>query len=116
MSPSEIPPPMPVGKEIKPRPRSKVVLLLGILLAPPILTVSAIQTGIGGDDTATAVALIAGVLGGIAAGVLLGANIGRTPISKICLSLLLSFTFSAVCIAMSFCSGCVSGGFRMNLH
>ena len=111
MDPDSIAAPPP----ITPPRRLNWLLMLALLLAPAVLTCLSVLIDKSSNGPAPGVALIAGALGGIGAGILLGRYIGRTDATKI----LLSVVFSAVCAVASITLstfGCLASGYNLNFH
>lgn len=100
---------------LPPSDRLNWLLLLGLILAPAILTSITVAFDHSSSGPAPAVGLIAGGIGGIASGVLLGCNFGRTIAAKVIFSVMLVAVCGVASITIA-TVGCLMAGFTMSLH
>lgn len=110
------PPPQaapPPGEPVSSQSRLWPYLAL-VVLGPPFFTALAAVADNRGD-MAPAAGLLLGGAGGIAAGILLGCRLGRTPGSRFLLSLALAGVMTVVVVTMA-CVGCMVAGYALNFH
>lgn len=91
------------------------LLFLLALLAPPLLTVLAAMGSARNSGLPVATGLLAGGLGGIISGAMLGWRVGSTTPIRVALGIVFAGVLSVVCIGMS-CFGCMAGGFKMDFR
>ena len=96
-------------------PRFRWLLFLALLLAPAVLTSLSILLDKSSNGPAPAVGLIAGAIGGIACGVLLGCHMGQTTATKVILSFVFTAICGVACITIA-TFGCISSGYSLNVH
>lgn len=90
------------------------MFFVAALLAPPVLTAVAAMLDHRGP-AAPAFMFLGGAAGGFTAGVMLGCRLGRSPTTKVLLSLLLA-AVTAVAV-ISLCGfGCALGNYRLDFR
>jgi hypothetical protein len=97
------------------RPPFRWVLFIALLLGPALLTCLTVLIESSSNGPAAPVGLIAGGLGGMASGIVLGIWTGRS----MALRAVLAIAFAAVCGVVSISLamfGCLASGFNLNLH
>ena len=103
------------AKNASPPVRLNWLVFFAVLLAPPLLTILAVQVGSNSNGLAVAIALLGGGLGGIISGAMLGRRLGKTTGTRMVLGLVFALALSVTCIGMS-CFGCLAGGFKMDFR
>ncbi len=111
------PSPTPPGPDpVQQRPWSgrHWALFLAALLGAPVLTALAAMLDHRGP-AAPAFMFLGGAAGGLAAGVMLGCRLGKSPTTKVVLSLVLA-PVTAVAV-ISLCGfGCALGGYKLDFR
>jgi hypothetical protein len=90
-------------------------IFFAVLLAPAILTILLVSTGMRQGDAPANFVLIGGGAAGIICGAMLGLQLGKTPAAKLGIGILFAGVMAVVCIGLS-CFGCLASGFQLNLH
>lgn len=90
------------------------LLFLGAILGPPLLTTLAASMDRKGG-AAPALMFLGGAAGGLAAGVMLGCRIGKTPTTKALWSVVLAGVLAVAVVTLSGL-GCAMGGYKLNFQ
>jgi hypothetical protein len=107
--PSDTPEPTP------PQPRISWLLLFACLLGPAILTSLVALADRSSKGPAPAVAVIAGLLGGIGCGIILGRRLGRTAGLQIVFGLILAGAGAVASITIA-TIGCLASGYHLDFR
>jgi hypothetical protein len=88
-------------------------LFLVVMFSPVLLTILAVLAGANHGNFSPIVAFFGGGAAGIACGVMLGLQGGRTIAARVLLSVLMALVMAVVCIGLS-CFGCTTAGFQLH--